>query len=98
MCASKMVAKAIEKAMAQTSMSWPASLSDDAALEGIFGDKEAAHHRSDKARGDEGQPLLDEIAYRLAIDTQQLSLEEEARAARDEGQHDEHEKVVAGKS
>ena len=42
--------------------------------------------------------LLDEIADRLAVDAQQLRLEEEARAARDEGQHHEHEKVVAGEA
>src|SRR6476659_8092364 len=98
MCASRIVTKAIEKAMAQTSINWPASLSDDAALEGIFGDEEAAHHRGDKASGDEGQPLLDEAADRLAIDAQQLGLEEEARAAGDERQHDKHEKVVAGEA
>src|SRR5262245_58357159 len=93
-----MVANALEKAMAQTGISCPARLSEDAALEGILGNEEAADDRCEEAGSDEGQALLDEPADRLAVDAQQLSLEEEARAAGDERQHDEHEKVVAGKS
>src|SRR5262245_23679616 len=88
----------MENAMALTNMSWPASLSDAAALEGIFGDEEAADDRREEAGGDEGQALLDEAADRFAIDAQQLSLEEEARPARNERQHDEHEEIIAGKS
>src|SRR5512145_2379866 len=93
-----MVANAMENAIALTSMSWPASLSADAASEGIFGDEEAADDRREEACGDEGQALLDEPADRLAVDAQQLRLEEEARAAGDERQHDEHEEIIAGEA
>src|SRR4029079_17419451 len=93
-----MVASAMENAMALTSMSLPASVSDDAASERIFGDEEAADDRREEACGDEGQTLLDEPADRLAVDAQQLRLEEEASAARDERQNHEHEKVVAGEA
>src|SRR5262245_48193410 len=98
MCASRIVANAMENAMALTSISWPASLSEAASLEGIFGNEEAADDRREEAGGDKSQALLDEAADRLAVDAQQFSLEEEARAAGDERQYDEHEKVVAGKS
>ena len=88
----------MENAIALTSINLPASVSDDAALESIFGDEEAADDRREEAGGDESQTLLDETADRLAVDAQEFGLEEEARAARDEGQHHEHEKVVAGEA
>ena len=47
---------------------------------------------------DQSQPLLDEVADRLAVDAQQLGLEEEARAAGDDRQQHEHEEVVAGEA
>src|SRR5688572_15789466 len=93
-----MVANAMENAMALTSISWPASLSAEAASERIFGNEEAADDRREEACGDEGQTLLDEPADRLSVDAQQLRLEEEARAAGDERQNHEHEEIIAGKA
>src|SRR5581483_6314308 len=66
--------------------------------EGIFGDQEPADDSGEEAGGDERQPLLDERADRLAEMAQQFRLEKEARAARDERQHDEHEEVIAGET
>src|SRR5688500_15930272 len=68
------------------------------ASEGIFGDEEPADNGGKEAGGDQGQPLLDEAADRLAIDAQQLSLEEEARAPRDNRQRHEHEEIIAGEA
>src|SRR5690242_4009563 len=97
-CAAKIVAVAMANTPAQTSMSRPAKSSGTRILEGIFGDQEAAHQDGKKAGGDEREALLDKFADRLPEIAKQLSLEEEARAARDDGQHNEPEEVIAGET
>src|SRR6266496_4331992 len=92
------VAAATAKTTAQISMRRPATLSDVLISERIFGDEDAAHQDGEETGGDEGQPLLDEFADRLAEVTQQLGLEEEAGAAGDDRQHNEHEEVITGKA
>ena len=54
-------------------------LPDASISEGIFGDDEAADDHGKEAGRDQSQPLLDEVADRLAIDAQQLGLDEEAQ-------------------
>src|ERR1044071_8271894 len=97
-CAARIVAVAMANTPAQTSMSQPARSSGIRILEGISSDEEAAYQYGKKAGGDEGEAPLDEFSDRLAEVTEKLRLQEEPRAARDDGQHYEHEKVVAGKA
>ncbi len=59
--------------------------------------KPADHHGKETGR-DQSQPLLDKVADRLAINAQQLGLDEEAQAPGDDRQQHEHEEVVAGEA
>src|ERR1700704_3511759 len=93
-----MVAAAMTSTMALAAITGRGGLARTPISERIFRDEEAADQHRQEASGDERQPLLDEIADRLAIITQALGLEEEAGAARDDGKHEEGQKVIAGKA